>query len=78
VITTTPGDFHAVQDALKAKGYQIESAELALVPKNSVKVEGEDATKLLKLVEMLEELDDVSKVFANFDIDAATLAEAEA
>jgi len=78
VITTTPGDFHSVRDALKAKGYQIDSAELALVPKNTVKVEGEDASKLLKLVEMLEELDDVSKVFANFDIDAATLAEAEA
>ena len=78
LVTTSPTDFHAVKDALAAKKYQIESAELAMVPKNTVKVEGEDATRLLKMVEMLEELDDVSKVFANFDIDAATLAEAEA
>jgi transcriptional/translational regulatory protein YebC/TACO1 len=49
-----------------------------MVPKNTVKVEGGDANRLLKLMEALEELDDVSKVSSNFDIDAATLAEAEA
>ena len=41
-----------------------------MVPKNTVKVEGKDAEALLKLIEALEELDDVSKVFSNFDIDA--------
>jgi transcriptional/translational regulatory protein YebC/TACO1 len=55
-----------------------ESAELAQVPKNTVKVEGADAERLLKLMEVLEELDDVSKVFSNFDIDASQLAAAEA
>jgi len=78
VVTTLPGDFHAVQDALKARSYPIQSAELAMVPKNTVKVEGAEATRLLRLMETLEELDDVSKVFSNFDIDAATLAEAGA
>jgi YebC/PmpR family DNA-binding regulatory protein len=78
LVTTAPADFHAVKDALTTRKYPIESAEIAMVPRNTVKVEGEDAARLLKLVEMLEELDDVSKVFANFDIDAATLAEAEA
>jgi YebC/PmpR family DNA-binding regulatory protein len=78
VVTTAPADFHAVQDALKAKKYAIQSAELAMMPKNTVRVEGADATRLLKLMEILEDLDDVSKVFSNFDIDAATLAEAEA
>ncbi len=78
LITTAPSDWHAVQDGLKAKGYQVESAELAMVPKNTVRVEGDDAVKLLKLVEMLEELDDVSKVFSNFDVDANTLASLEA
>src|SRR5436309_11900225 len=73
VITTGPGDFHAVQDALKAKSFRVETAELAMVPKSTVKVEGAEAEKILKLVEALEELDDVSKVFSNFDIDAATL-----
>jgi len=77
-ITTSVAGFHAVQDALKAGQYAFESAELAMVPKNTVKVEGGDATRLLKLMETLEELDDVSKVSSNFDIDAATLAEAEA
>lgn len=78
VVTTGPLDIHVVKEALEKKGLKAESAEIAMVPKNTVKVEGDDATKLLKLVEMLEDLDDVSKVFANFDIDAATLAEAEA
>jgi len=78
IVTTTPGAFHAVQDALRSRGIAIESAELAMVPKNTVKVEGPDAEKILKLVESLEELEDVSKVFSNFDIDATQLAEAEA
>jgi YebC/PmpR family DNA-binding regulatory protein len=77
-ITTSVAGFHAVQDALRAGKYVFESAELAMVPKNTVKVEGSDATRLLRLMEALEELDDVSKVSSNFDIDAATLAEAEA
>jgi YebC/PmpR family DNA-binding regulatory protein len=77
-ITTSVAGFHAVQDALKARRYAFESAELAMVPKNTVKVEGSDANRLLKLMEALEELDDVSKVSSNFDIVAATLAEAEA
>ena len=77
LIVTTPNDFHGVQDRLKTKGFAIESAEIAMVPKNTVLIEGDDAPKLIKLVEMLEELDDVSKVFANFDIDASTLAETE-
>jgi YebC/PmpR family DNA-binding regulatory protein len=78
IVTTSPAAFHAVQDALKSRGIAIESAELAMMPKNTVKVEGVDAERILKLVESLEELEDVSKVFSNFDIDAAQLAEAEA
>ena len=78
LITTLPADFHAVQDALKARRFSFESAELAMVPKNTVRVEGAEAAKLLKLMEALEDLDDVSKVFSNFDIDATTLAEASA
>jgi YebC/PmpR family DNA-binding regulatory protein len=77
VITTTPAMFHAMQDALKSRGFAVDSAELAMVPKNTVKVEGTDAERILRLVETLEELDDVSKVFSNFDIDAAQLAEAQ-
>ena len=70
IVSTTPPEFHAVQDALRAKGVPIEEAELAMVPQNTVKVEGADAEALLKLIEVLEELDDVAKVFSNFDIDS--------
>ena len=78
LVTTAPAAFHAVQDALKTKGLVVESAELTMVPKNTVKVEGADAERILKLMEALEELDDVSRVSSNFDIDAAQLAEAQA
>ena len=78
IVTTAPMELHAVQDALRAKQYAVESAELAMVPRSTAKVEGGDAVRLLRLMEALEDLDDVSKVFSNFDIDAATLAEAGA
>jgi YebC/PmpR family DNA-binding regulatory protein len=75
VVSTEPATFHAVRDALEAKGFKVDEGELAMVPKNTVKVEGADADRLIKLLEALEELDDVSKVFSNFDIDASELAE---
>jgi YebC/PmpR family DNA-binding regulatory protein len=78
LVTTTPALFHSVQDALKAGGLTLESAELAMVPRNTVRVEGADAERIVRLMDVLEELDDVSKVFSNFDVDAAQLAEAEA
>jgi transcriptional/translational regulatory protein YebC/TACO1 len=78
IVSTAPASFHAVQDALKAGKLEIDSAELAMIPRNTVMVEGKQAEQLLKLLEVLEELDDVSKVFANFEMDAAALAAAEA
>jgi YebC/PmpR family DNA-binding regulatory protein len=78
VVSTTPNSLHAVQDGLRSKRIEPESAEIAMVPKNTVKVEGKDAERILKLMEALEELDDVGKVFSNFDIDASQLAEASA
>jgi transcriptional/translational regulatory protein YebC/TACO1 len=64
-VSTTPADFHAVQEALKGKGVQIAEAELAMLPKNTVKVEGKDAESLMKLLETVEDLDDVQKVWVN-------------
>ena len=49
--------------------------ELAMVPKNTVHVEGKDAEAVLKLIESLEELDDVQKVWANLDINVSDMAE---
>jgi len=74
VITTPPTQLHAVEQALRAKQLPVRSAEIAMLPKNTVKVEGGEAKKLLQLVEGLEEMDDVSKVFSNFDIDAEAMA----
>jgi YebC/PmpR family DNA-binding regulatory protein len=78
IVTTAPAAFHAVQDALTGRKLAIDSAELTMVPRNTVRVEGADAERILKLMEVLEELEDVSRVSSNFDIDAAQLAEAEA
>ncbi|HEU4799909.1 MAG TPA: YebC/PmpR family DNA-binding transcriptional regulator [Gemmatimonadales bacterium] len=75
LVSISPNSFHAVRDALEAGGLTVESSEIAMVPRNSVKVEGADAEKIIRLIEALEELDDVSKVFSNFDIDASQLAE---
>jgi YebC/PmpR family DNA-binding regulatory protein len=77
LVATTATDFHTVQDALKAGGVQIAEAELAMVPKNTVNVKGDDAKSLFKLLEAIEDLDDVQKVWANFDIDAAEMAQVE-
>lgn len=78
VVSTEPTEFHAVAEALRAKGYAIESSEIAMVPKNTVKLEQAEAQKVLKLIDVLEELDDVSKVFSNLDLDALEFEEAGA
>jgi len=77
LISTTPGDFHSVQEALKAKGVQVVEAELAMVPKNTVQIGGKEGDSLLKLLETLEDLEDVQKVWANFDMDMSEMARAE-
>ncbi len=66
-------DFNAVQDGLRARGIEWESAELSMVPKNMVSVAGEDADQLVKLLELLEDLDDVQKVHTNADLDVDSL-----
>jgi YebC/PmpR family DNA-binding regulatory protein len=76
VITTDPASLHAVKSALEAKKITVREAEITMIPKNTVHVEGKNAEQLLKLMEELEELDDVQKVDANFDIDVAEMAKA--
>ena len=68
-VYSEPADFHAVQEGLRSTGIEWESAELAMVPKTLVRIEGADALKLMKLLESLEDLDDVQKVWTNADID---------
>ena len=76
VITTDPGALHGVKEALEAQKYKVSDAELAWVPKNSVRVEGVAATQLMKLLDALEELDDVQKVDANFEMDDDAMEQA--
>jgi YebC/PmpR family DNA-binding regulatory protein len=71
--TTQPSDVMDVAEKLKAAGFNVTSAKTAKVSKNSVKVTGKDAEQTLRLVEALEECDDVQNVFANFDIDESEL-----
>ena len=74
VVTCDVSDFGSVQDAMRSAGIEPASAELTRIPKNEVPVGGKDAEKLLALMEMLEDLDDVQKVHSNADIDDAILA----
>ena len=76
VVTCSFTDFNAVQERIKSAGIEASSAELTWIAKNEVAITGSDASKLLRLVEALEDLDDVQKVHSNADIDEAALAEA--
>jgi YebC/PmpR family DNA-binding regulatory protein len=71
-ITTDPAEIHSVKSALEAKNYEIRESEIAHVPKNLVSVSGQTAEALVKLLEELEDLDDVQKVAANCDIEENT------
>ncbi len=75
-IYTAPDAFDAVLTALKAKGIEPMTAEVAMIPQNYIKVEGKAAHQVVKLMEALDEHDDVQKVHANFDIEESELAEA--
>lgn len=68
-ITTSPEEFEAVKEALEAEGLSFSAAEITMVPQNTVQLTGEDASKMLKLMDALEDNDDVQNVYANFDID---------
>jgi YebC/PmpR family DNA-binding regulatory protein len=72
-IICPPSLFNKVREVLEAQKIPVASSEITYVPKTSVKVEGKQAEQVLKLMEALEELDDVQNVYANFDLDAKEL-----
>lgn len=67
-ITTAPEDLNTVKEFLSGKNIAISMADVTQIPQNYVKLEGKDAEKMLKLMEALEDHDDVQNVYANFDI----------
>ena len=75
-IITSPEAFDSVLNTIKGSGIEPQVAEVEMVPQNYVKLEGGDARQMLKLMEALEDHDDVQKVSANFDISEADMAAA--
>jgi YebC/PmpR family DNA-binding regulatory protein len=73
-VLSNPADFLALRGAIEAAGIEIAGAEIAKIPDNTIQLRGEDAQKLLNLVEALEDNDDVQKVFTNVDIPEDELA----
>lgn len=77
-IYTAPDKLHEVKEQLEGKGVKVSSAEIAMIPKNRVKLDGQAAKQVLKLFEALEEHEEVQRVDANFDIPEEILEEVAA
>jgi len=69
-VLTAPNDFEAVRNALEAAGLKAEVAEVTMRPENTIDLAGDDAARMQKLLDVLEDLDDVQDVFHNAAIDA--------
>jgi YebC/PmpR family DNA-binding regulatory protein len=67
-ITTAPAEMEAVREALERQGVPVQEAQAAMLPQSTVKVEGKEAAAVLRLIEALEDQDDVQSVTANYDI----------
>lgn len=67
-ILTSPDAFDPVREALEKFNIKPASAELTKIPENSVKVEGDNSSRIIKLMEAIDDLDDTQHVYANFDI----------
>jgi YebC/PmpR family DNA-binding regulatory protein len=77
-VTTRPEDFERVKAALTERGIPMESAEVTMLPQSTVTVTGKESEQLLKLMDALEDHDDVQHVYANFDIPEAVMEQAAA
>jgi YebC/PmpR family DNA-binding regulatory protein len=75
-IYTSPDNFDPVKTALESASIPLAAAEVSMMPSNSVKLEGKNAQTMLKLMEALEDHEDVQNVWANFDINEDEMSEA--
>jgi YebC/PmpR family DNA-binding regulatory protein len=67
-VTSDPSAFEAVREAVKGMGVEPATAQVAMIPQNYVKLEGAEASRMIKLMDILEDHDDVQHVWSNFDI----------
>lgn len=72
-IYTSFEDFNIVRTELETRNIEIESAQLTRIPSNTIEIKGKDAEQMMKLMEMLDDHDDVQNVYANFDIEEAEM-----
>jgi YebC/PmpR family DNA-binding regulatory protein len=72
-VVTEAGDMRDVRDSLSAGGFEVESADVTQLPSNLVPVEESNAKKVLRLIDALDDLDDVQSVFSNYDIDDSVM-----
>jgi YebC/PmpR family DNA-binding regulatory protein len=79
VVYTQPNpiELNSIKESLEGKGWKVTEAKLAQIPQMYIKLQGKDADTMLKLMEAIEEHDDVQNVFSNFDIDEDTLKSLE-
>ncbi len=72
-VLTTPASLETVRKALEAGGLEVENADFAMVPKTTIELDDKTAHQTLKLIDMLEELEDVQRVYSNADFSDAAL-----
>lgn len=72
-VVTSPGDFDSVRQTFDEKALKYVVSEITMVPQSTVKLEGKEAEQMIRLMESLEDSDDVQKVYSNFDISDQTL-----
>lgn len=68
VVITPPEAFESVKSAIQGAGLSYETAEITMIPQNSIKIEGKEAEHMIRLMEALEDSDDVQNVYSNFDV----------
>jgi len=74
-VISSPENLHSVREHLEKRGFVVKGAEVTMIPKNTIRVNEEIAGSLLKLMDTLEDHDDVQNISSNFDIDESVLAE---
>ena len=73
-VVTTPQEFESVRDALKSEGFEPATAEISMEPTTTVSLEGQEAETMLRMMDALEDLDDIQNVYANFEISEQEMA----